>query len=167
MSQLLNPESGTLIWMFLAFIIVFILLAKFGFPVIVGMVEERKQYIDNSLQAAQEANEKLTHIKEESEAILAQAREEQAKILREAVETRQRIVEEAKDKAKSEGGRLLEEARLQIQKEKDDAVRDVRKQVAELSVGIAEKILRANLDNEQKQNGMIERLLDEVPGTKK
>lgn len=165
--SLFNPDSALIFWMLIAFGIVFIILAKYGFPVIVGMVEKRKQYIDESLQAAREANEKLAHIKEESESILTQAREEQANILKEAVETRQRIISEAKNKAQSEGGKLLEEAREQIQKEKDDAIRDIRKQVAELSVGIAEKILRQNLDNEQKQNGMIERLLDEVSDIKK
>lgn len=165
--SLLNPDSGLIFWMLIAFGIVFFVLAKYGFPVIIGMVEKRKLYIDESLQAAQEANEKLIHIKEESESILARAREEQANILKDAVETRQRIIDEAKDKALFEGGKLLEETRQRIQKEKDDAIRDIRKQVAELSVGIAEKILRQNLDNEQKQNGMIERLLDEVSDTKK
>lgn len=164
---LLTPDGGLVFWMLVAFGIVFFVLAKFGFPVITDMVDKRKQYIDDSLQAAREANEKLAHIKKESESILAKARDEQASILREAVETRQRIIDEAKDKARLEGGRLLEEARGQIQKEKDDAIRDIRKQVAELSVGIAEKILRQNLDSGQKQNGMIERLLDEVPDTKK
>lgn len=148
--------------MLVAFGIVFFVLAKFGFPVIVGMVEKRKQYIDDSLKAAREANERLIHIKEESESILAKAREEQANILKEAVETRKRIIQESKDQAGVEGNRILEEARKQIQKEKEDAIRDIRLQVSELSIGIAEKILRKNLDDEQKQNGLIDRLLDEA-----
>ena len=160
--SLLNPDSGLIFWMLIAFGIVFFVLAKFGFPVIVGMVEKRKQYIDDSLKAAHEANERLVHIKEESESILAKAREEQANILKEAVETRKRIIQESKDQAGAEGNRLLEEARKQIQKEKEDAIRDIRLQVSELSIGIAEKILRKNLDDDQKQNGLIERLLDEA-----
>ncbi len=160
--SLLNPDSGLIFWMLIAFGIVFFVLAKFGFPVIVGMVEKRKQYIDDSLKAAHEANERLVHIKEESESILAKAREEQANILKEAVETRKRIIQESKDQAGAEGNRLLEEARKQIQKEKEDAIRDIRLQVSELSIGIAEKILRQNLDDDQKQNGLIERLLDEA-----
>ena len=160
--SLLNPDSGLIFWMLIAFGIVFFVLAKFGFPVIVGMVEKRKQYIDDSLKAAHEANERLVHIKEESESILAKAREEQANILKEAVETRKRIIQESKDQAGAEGNRMLEEARKQIQKEKEDAIRDIRLQVSELSIGIAEKILRKNLDDDQKQNGLIERLLDEA-----
>lgn len=165
--DLVTPDFGLFFWMTISFIIVFIILAKFAFPALVGMVVERKAFIDESLKAAREANEKLSHIKEESESILIEARKEQAKILKEAMETRAQIVNEAKEKAQLEGGRLLEEARKQIQKEKDDAIRDVRKQVAELSVGVAEKILRKQLSSEVEQNGMIERLLDEVSDSKK
>lgn len=165
--ELLTPDFGTFFWMLVSFIIVFIILAKFGFPALVNMVNERKQFIDESLKSAREANEKLSHIKEESESILVEARKEQARILKEAMETRSQIVNEAKEKAKAEGGRLLEEARKQIQKEKDDAIRDIRKQVAELSVEVAEKVLRKQLSSEVEQNGMIERLLDEVSDSKK
>lgn len=165
--SLLKPDIGVFFWMLVSFIIVFVILAKFGFPALVNMVNERKQYIDESLKSAREANEKLSHIKEESDSILVEARKEQAKILKEAMETRTQIINEAKEKAQSEGGRLLEEARKQIQKEKDDAIRDIRKQVAELSVEVAEKLLRKQLSSEVEQNGMIERLLDEVSDSKK
>ena len=165
--ELLTPDFGTFFWMLVSFIIVLAILAKFGFPALVNMVNERKQYIDDSLKSAREANEKLSHIKEESESILVEARKEQARILKEAMETRTQIVNEAKDKAKAEGGRLLEEARKQIQKEKEDAIRDIRKQVAELSIEVAEKVLRKQLSSEMEQNGMIERMLDEVSDSKK
>ena len=165
--ELLTPDFGTFFWMLVSFIIVLVILAKSGFPALVNMVNERKQYIDDSLKSAREANEKLSHIKEESESILVEARKEQARILKEAMETRTQIVNEAKDKAKAEGGRLLEEARKQIQKEKEDAIRYIRKQVAELSVEVAEKVLRKQLSSEMEQNGMIERMLDEVSDSKK
>ena len=165
--ELLTPDFGTFFWMLVSFIIVFVILAKFGFPALVNMVNERKQYIDDSLKSASVANEKLSHIKEESESILVEARKEQARILKEAMDTRTQIVNEARDKAKAEGGRLLEEARKQIQKEKDDAIRDIRKQVAELSVEVAQKVLRKQLSSEVEQNGMIERMLDEVSDSKK
>ena len=165
--ELLTPDFGTFFWMLVSFIIVLVILAKSGFPALVNMVNERKQYIDDSLKSAREANEKLSHIKEESESILVEARKEQARILKEAMDTRTQIVNEACDKAKAEGGRLLEEARKQIQKEKDDAIRDIRKQVAELSVEVAQKVLRKQLSSEVEQNGMIERMLDEVSDSKK
>lgn len=160
--SLLMPDSGLLFWMLFAFLVVFFILAKFGFPVITKMVNERKSYIDNSLVAAKQANEQLANLKAEGECILAKAHEEQARILNEAAKTREQIVAEAKDQARVEGNKLLEEAKKQIEAEKEDAIRDIRRQVAILSVDIAEKVLRKNLDDESKQTDMIERLLDEV-----
>ena len=85
---LLTPDPGLLFWMVVVFGIVFFLLAKYGFPVIIKMVDDRKAYIDNSLKAAREANAQLANVKAESEKILAQAHEEQARILKSATETR-------------------------------------------------------------------------------
>ena len=98
MPSLLTPDPGLLFWMLLAFVIVFIILAKFGFPVITKMVEDRKNYIDESLKKAREANEKLANIQSESELIMRQAREKQAEILKEAMATRDNIIKEARDK---------------------------------------------------------------------
>lgn len=164
--SLLVPDSGLLFWMLLSFGIVFFILAKFGFPIIVKMVEERKEYIDHSLEVAKEANNQLANIKIESETILTQAHEEQMRILNEAVATRDRIIREAKDQAVAEGQRQLEEAKKQIKSEKDAAIRDIRRQVAVLSVDIAEKVLRKNLDEEHEQMEMIDRLLDEFTVSK-
>ena len=160
--SLLVPDSGLLFWMLLSFGVVFIILAKYGFPVIVKMVESRKNYIDQSLDAAKEANRQLSAIKSESEAILAKAHEEQTKILNEAMATRDRIIQEAKEQARLAGQKQLEEAKRQIAAEKEEAIRDIRRQVAVLSVDIAEKVLRKNLDKKQEQMAMIDRLLDEV-----
>lgn len=160
--SLLTPDSGLLFWMIIVFGIVFVILAKYGFPVITRMVDERKKYIDQSLVAAREANEQLAGIKSESEAILVKAHEEQTRILNEAVATRERIVKEAKMQAQVEGQKLLDEAKKQILIERDNAICDIRRQVALLSVDMAEKILRKNLDDKNKQMEMIDRLLDEV-----
>ena len=93
--SLLVPDSGLLFWMLLSFGIVFFVLAKYGFPVIVKMVNERKEYIDRSLVVAKEANEQLANLKAECETIMAKAHEEQARILNEAAATRDRIIKEA------------------------------------------------------------------------
>ena len=164
--SLLTPDSGLLFWMLLCFGIVFFVLAKFGFPVIIKMVNERKEYIDHSLVVAKEANEQLANLKAEGETILAKAREEQVRILNEASATRERIISEAKTQAQIEGTKMLEEVKLQINAEKEDAIRDIRRQVAVLSVNIAEKVLRKNLDSEDEQTEMIERLLDETFASK-
>ncbi len=148
--------------MLLAFLVVFGVLAKFGFPVITKMVEERKQFIDDSLRKAHEASERLENIKQEGEAILQEAREKQAQMLKEATETRDAIVEKAQEKAREEGARLLGEAKAEIEQEKQAAIADIRKQVAALSVEIAEKVLKQNLQGDKAQMDFINRMLDDV-----
>ena len=159
---ILTPDLGLLFWMLLAFAVVFFVLAKYGFPAITNMVEERKKYIDESLKKAHEASERLENIKQESEAILQEARAQQAQILKEAAETREAIVLKAQETAKSEGARLLSEARAEIEGEKQQAIRDIRAQVAELSVQVAEKVLKQKLSTDAAQMQMIDRLLDDV-----
>ena len=164
--SILSPDLGLLFWMLLAFLIVFFLLKKFGFSIIVNMVEERKNYIDESLKNAREANEKLANIKSESEALLKEAREQQATILKEAMATRDNIIKEAKDKAQVEGLKILDDAKAQISAEKENALRDIRSTVADLSVQIAEKVMRRQLEKDAEQEKFIERMLDEVTKSK-
>ena len=165
--DLLIPDSGLLFWMGLVFLVVLFILWKWGFPVIVNMTNERKAFIDESLRKAHEANERLANIQREGESILQEAREKQAQILKEATETRDAIVEKAQGKAREEGARLLSEAKAEIEAEKQNAIRDIRAQVAELSVLIAEKVVREKLSDDQKQMDLISRLLDEVTGDRK
>ena len=160
--SILTPVLGLLFWMLLAFLVVFVVLAIYGFPAIINMVEKRKQYIDESLSKAHEASERLENIRQEGEAMLQEAREQQAKIMQEAADTRDAIVEKAQEKAREEGARLLAEARQQIESEKQNAIRDIRAQVAVLSVQIAEKVLREKLSDDSQQMQLIDKLLDEV-----
>ena len=163
--SILTPDFGLFFWMLVAFLVVFFLLAKFGFPVITNMVEERKNFIDESLRKAHEAQERLANIEKEGESILQEAREKQAQILKEAAETRDAIVEKAQEKAKSEGARLLDDARNAIEQEKKAAIADIRAQVATLSVEIAEKVLKQNLKDDQSQMDLIDRMLDDISST--
>ena len=162
MPSILTPDPGLLIWMLAAFIVVFFVLAKFGFPAMVNMVEKRKKYIDESLEKAHEASQKLDNIKKESEAILQEAREKQATILKEAAATRDAIVENAQDKAREESARIISEAKAEIEAQKQAAISDIRRQVAQLSVEVSEKILRKKLDNDKAQMDYIDLMLDEV-----
>ena len=160
--DLLIPSTGLLFWMSITFLVVFFLLWKFGFPVITGMVKERQAFIDESLKKAHEANERLANIQKEGESILQEAREKQAQILKEAAATRDAIVEQAQTKARSEGARLLEEAKATIEQEKKAAIADIRQQVATLSVQIAEKVLKQNLKDDKAQMDLIDRMLNDV-----
>ena len=160
--DLLIPSTGLLFWMSITFLVVFFLLWKFGFPVITGMVKERQAFIDESLKKAHEANERLANIQKEGESILQEAREKQAQILKEAAATRDAIVEQAQTKARTEGARLLDEAKAAIEQEKKAAIADIRQQVATLSVQIAEKVLKQNLKDDKSQMDLIDRMLDDV-----
>ncbi len=160
--DLLIPSTGLLFWMSLTFLVVLFILWKFGFPVITNMVAERKAFIDDSLRKAHEANERLANIQKEGESILQEAREKQAQILKEAAQTRDAIVEQAQDKARTEGARLMEEAKAAIEQEKKAAIADIRQQVAVLSVEIAEKVIRQNLRDDKSQMDLIDRMLDGV-----
>ena len=160
--SLITPDFGLFFWMTVVFLVVLFVLWKYGFPVIVKMVDERKAFIDESLKKAHEANERLANIQKEGESILQEAREKQAQILKEAAQTRDAIVEQAQDKARSEGARLLDEAKAAIEQEKKAAIADIRQQVATLSVEIAEKVLKQNLKDDKSQMDLIERMLDEV-----
>lgn len=164
--DLLIPSSGLLFWMSLTFLVVLCILWKWGFPVIVKMVADRKAFIDDSLKKAREANEKLANIQKEGESILQEAREKQAAILKEAAATRDSIVANAQQKAREEGVRLIEEARTEIENEKQAAISEIRNQVAELSVLIAEKVVRKNLSNDKAQMELIDRMLDDVSSNK-
>lgn len=160
--SILTPDFGLLFWMLLAFLIVFFLMAKYGFPIITKMVEDRKNYIDESLQKAHEANERLAGIQQESERLLAEARAKQAEILAQAKATGDSIVSEARNKAQADGAKLLQETKAQIAAEKENALRDIRQTVADLSIVIAEKVVRQKLANNDEQQALIEQMLNEA-----
>ncbi|MDR3218643.1 MAG: F0F1 ATP synthase subunit B [Dysgonamonadaceae bacterium] len=160
--SLLTPEPGLLFWMLLSFGIVFFVLAKFGFPIIVKMVDERKAFIDKSLESAKAANERLAGIKEEGNRILNKTREEEIRMLKEANDLRLKIIAEAKEQASVEAGKLVAEAKLAIQKEKEIAIHDIHNRIATLSIDIAEKVLRRNLDNQPAQRELVEKLIEEA-----
>ena len=158
----LLPDAGLLFWMLVVFGIVFFILARYGFPAIVAMLDERKRLIDESVQSAKEANERLVAINAESEAVLKSARDEQARLLREATAMRDELIKEARERAEKEGEKMLAETRRIIEMEKQEAVRDIRRQVAILSVEVAQKILRRELSDDASQQSMIESLINET-----
>lgn len=160
--SLLTPEPGLLFWMLISFGITVFILARFGFPVILKSVEKRKNYIEESLLAAKKAHEELAGIKEIGEAMLSEARKTQADILKDTSLQRDKIIEKAHDEAKAKTEKLLDAARRQIVDEKEEALRNIRTEVAALSVSLAESILKEKLGSEQMQQQMIERLLHEI-----
>ena len=160
--SLITPDFGLIFWMVVIFGVVFFLLAKFGFPIITGMVEKRNDHIAGSLKAAEEAQQRLESISEEQDALIEKARLEQNRILKDAAETRDSIVSQAKAQAQEEAGKILEHARLEIAAERESAIRDIRSQVAAISVEVAEKIVRERLSDISEQSALLDRLVEEA-----
>jgi F-type H+-transporting ATPase subunit b len=160
--NLLLPESGLLFWMTIIFAIVFFLLAKFGFPVITGMVEKRNQRINDSLEAARVAEEAIAHLTQEKERILEETRQEQSRLMKEAAAERERVLEQAQIQAREEADRILQAASLRLQEEKEAAMKELRNEVAVISMAIAEKALRKELSSDKGQVELIDRLIDKM-----
>lgn len=165
--SLLLPDAGLLFWMLLAFGVVFFVLYKWGFPVITSMIDARKRYIDDALNEAKEAKAKLAGVEEECNALVNEARENQAKILREAVVAKEQIISEARDKAAAETEMMISEAKKQIERERDEALNSIRAEVAKLSIAIAEKIVRKELEESDRQQRYIDELVDETMNGRK
>ncbi len=163
--SLITPDFGLIFWMVVIFGLVFFILAKFGFPVITNMVGKRSDHIAQSLEAAEEAKRKLGTIAEEQARMIDETRSEQSRILKEATKTKETIVSQARQQAEEEASKIVGQARTQIATEKESALRDIRAQVASLSVDVAEKILRARLSDEQAQMDLITKMVDELSKT--
>jgi ATP synthase, F0 subunit b len=160
--ELFTPDIGLIIWMFVPFLIVFVILAKFAWPAIIKGVDERSRFIEDSIQTAKEANERLAGIKLEGDKILAEAKEEQLRLLKEAAVMREQLIKEAKQQAGLEADKVMNDAKMAIQKEKESAIREIKSRVAALSVDIAEKVIRRDLADESAQMELINKLLDEA-----
>ncbi|MDR0668030.1 MAG: F0F1 ATP synthase subunit B [Prevotellaceae bacterium] len=155
MPSLLTPDFGLLFWMLFSFLIVFGLLAKFGFPVITRMVSERQEHISRSLKEAEETGKKTLTILEET-------RRQQDEILKQAVADGEKIIRTAQQKATEETEKQLEAARQQIAFLREKALHEINAQVAILSMDMAEKILHRQLDDKAKEEAFILQMLDEA-----
>ena len=165
--SLLLPDAGLLFWMLLAFGVVFFVLYKYGFPIITSMIDARKQYIDDALKGAKEANEKIADIERQCNSLLEEARQRQVEILREATAAREQIIKEAHEKADAESVKLITAAKQEIEKQREDALNAVREEAAKVAVAVAEKILRRELAGEEHQQQYVEKLVDEARSEQK
>jgi F-type H+-transporting ATPase subunit b len=161
-SSLASPAIGTIFWSTLIFLCFFILLAKFAWKPILNAVKARDEIIKGSLDAAEKARDDMKRLQADNEAILRKAREERENILKEAREARDKMINEAKDKAGEEAEKLIEKARIGIDREKDKALSEIHDQVAFLSVEIASKLLGEKLKESDQQNKLIDNYLKEI-----
>jgi F-type H+-transporting ATPase subunit b len=161
-NSLTTPAIGTVIWTTLIFSLFFFLLAKFAWKPILGFIKAREETIKNSLEAAEKAKDEMIKLQSDNEIILRKAHEDSVEILKEAKEIKDKIIAEAKEKASIETQKNIEQARKQIQAEKTAAINDIKQQIAELSVTIAEKVLKKELSNKGEHNKMVDSLIEGI-----
>lgn len=160
--ELITPDIGLLFWMTVAFGIVFFVIAKFAFPIINGMLKKREEKINDALELAERTHKEMEQLQADNEALLKQAYEERANIINETKQICNSLIEDAKVKANEEKDRIIESAKASIEHEKMAATTEVKNQIADISLKVAEKILAKSLDSDKEQLDYINRLLEEI-----
>ncbi len=160
--NLLTPALGLFVWTLVAFLIVLFILKKFAWKPILKMLNERETGIADSIAAAEKVKEEMQQMKAQNETLLIQAREERTQLLKEAKEAKDRIIAEAKDQAKAEANKIMDDTRLQIERQKNAAMTEVKNEIGNLAVEVAEKILRKQLTGQAEQQGFVKMLAEEI-----
>ena len=163
MEKLINEFSlGLFVWQTLLFVLLILLLKKFAWKPILNAVNEREEGIKNALAEADKARQEMENLNADNERILKEARTERDSMLKEARDIKNNLIEEAKEEAKAQGNKLIEQAKSTIQSEKLAAIADIKNQVAELSMNIAEKVVKDELTNKDKQLKLVDQMLKEA-----
>ncbi len=163
MEKLINEFSlGLFVWQTILFILLILLLKKFAWKPILNAVNEREEGIKNALAEADKARQEMQNINADNERILKEARTERDGMLKEARDIKNNLIEEAKEEAKTQANKLIEQAKTSIQSEKLAAISDLKNQVAELSMNIAEKVVKDELSNKDKQLKLVAEMLKEA-----
>lgn len=160
--ELITPSFGLIFWMLLGFGILFFILAKFAWPVIIKSITDREKRIEEQLSEAAKAREEMKNLKSEHEALLVQAKEERDAILSEARKMSEKMYDDAKEKAANEAQLLIEDAKKSIHFEKMKAVTDIKNEIAQMSIEIAEKVLMEELADKEKQEALVAKWLKDV-----
>jgi F-type H+-transporting ATPase subunit b len=162
LASLVEPGIGLIVWTSVVFLLLLFILGKYAWKPILNAIKTREQNIATALASAESALKDMRELRAANEGILNQARTERDALLKEARETKDAIVAEAKQKAQSESDRIMATAREQIAAEKNAAIDELKKQVAVLSIEIAEKILKSELSNDEKQKTLVSNLMKDV-----
>ena len=160
--ELFKPEFGLVFWMFVAFLCLYCILAKWAWPFIIKSMEERADLIDKGVAYAQEAKAQLDNAKAEADHLVAEARQQQADILRDASKMRNQIIEDARGEAAVEAKKVTDAALVSIEQAKKESEKQIRREVGEIALQIAEKVLRKNVSSDQAQRELVDKYLNEV-----
>lgn len=159
--ELFTPDTGLVFWMFVAFLLLFLVLAKWGWPVILKSMNSRADTIDKGVENAREAKVQLDNAREEARKFVTEAQKQQAEMLREASRMKSQIIEEAKKEASVEAQKVMDAAKLSIEQSRKEAELQFRNEVSQFSLDIAEKLLRKQLAGDKAQKELVDKLLDE------
>ena len=163
MDKLINDFSvGLFFWQIILFVLLLFLLKKFAWKPILNAINEREEGIKNALEEAENARKEMQNLTADNERILKEAKAERDTLLKEAREIKEKIISEATGEAQEQANKVVEQEQATIQAEKNAAITDLKNQVAELSIGIAEKVVRAELEDKDKQIKLVEDMLKEV-----
>ena len=160
--ELVKPAFGLIFWMAISFGVILFILKKYAWKPILNMLHEREQSIQTAIDSAQKMREEMAALKSDNEKIIVEAKIQRDLILKEAREIKDKMVADAKNQAAAEADRLTAIARENIQNEKIAAITDLKNQVAHLSIEIAEKILKSELSEKEKQKSIVKNLLEDV-----
>jgi F-type H+-transporting ATPase subunit b len=161
-NPLVLPDIGLVFWNTVAFLGLLVVLGKFAWKPMLKAISDREKGIEDSLAKADKMKADLSAMQNENEALLAKAREERATLIKEAKEASEKMIADAKDKAKSEYERIVADAQVAINQQKNAALTEVKNQVGSLVVEVAEKVLRRELTNKAEQETYIKQLADGV-----
>lgn len=163
MEKLLNDFSlGLFVWMTVLFILLLLLLRKFAWKPILNAVHEREEGIRSAMAAAEEAKKEMQNVTADSERLLKEARAEREAMLKEARQIKDKMIADAKEQAQVEGDKMIKQAQVTIESEKKAAVAELKSQVAELSVAIAEKVIKEKLSDKDKQLELVDSMLGDI-----
>ena len=163
MEKLINEFSvGLFFWQAVVFILLLFLLKKFAWGPILNAVNEREQGIKDALDAAQKAKQEMANLQEDNEKLLQEARAERDAMLKEARQIKASMIAGAKDEAQAEASKAIAGAQATIEAEKKAAVAELKQTVSGLSLAIAEKIMKSELSNKDKQLELVETMLKEA-----
>ena len=160
--ELFTPEFGLVFWMFLAFLCLYFILAKWAWPFIIKSMEERADKIDKGVAYYQEAEARLKNAQAEADKLIAQAHSEQADILREAAKMRNELIENARGEAADEAKKVSQAAQVSLEQSRTEAEKQLRTEVGDLALQIAEKVIRKNIANDAAQRALVDQYLSEV-----
>ena len=157
-----RPGIGLLFWTSLIFITFWVMVGKFAFRPIKDALKKREDDIQSALDEAKKAKEEMAQLNNDNQRLLNEAREERAKLLREAKTTGDQLISDARNKAKQEAQKIVTDAMQEIENQKNKAIVEVKNQVGQMSVDIAEKLIRQQMGQTQEQKNLVDKLVNEI-----